>query len=490
MNPRMANLAGYRVGSEDWGTPQREGFLTALILCLGFLVSPANAEEPGGPSGEGPATHRAAVFRIEGKDIPESGLDFLSELVRQEVAKSDSLIVLDRTFSADPDQMHVFALETGDTAAALLVHAGHLGVDKVVTGTIARLGDLYIIELRMIDVASGQVERAEIAEFVGELRDIRIPVRTVAQRLVGIGGFETLKDSYLHISSTPTGAKVFIDGLLEGRTPQKVRVAPRGYEIKVVMPGYTIWEQDVQLKSGETLSLNAALIPTQSVQEVVQDGREPLVTFAVPYIVAFAEGALYLMDVESGRPYLGAILVGGPLGYYATSRRLAQVDISIGRAWMIISSGLWGAAWGILGAGSAAFDEARPYVALSMAVSALGIYGSAQVTAERNISRKRVSLINIGGFMGSAVGLGIPYLLDAGETRSYTTGLLAGGVIGALGAMHLTRGLDFTGDEISGGPAQSLLSISGRDTSWGLPMPRSSFLGSGIYTTLMEARFH
>ena len=115
---------------------------------------------------------------------------------------------------------------------------------------------------------------------------------------------------------------------------------------------------------------------------------------------------------------------------------------------MIVSSGLWGAAWGLMGAGASALDEPRPYVAASMAASAAGIFLSSGFAKQRELSRKRVSLINAGGFLGSAIGLGLPYLLDAQGARIYMFGLLAGGIIGTVSAVNLTSGLDFveTGD--------------------------------------------
>ena len=110
---------------------------------------------------------------------------------------------------------------------------------------------------------------------------------------------------------------------------------------------------------------------------------------------------------------------------------------------MIVSSGLWGAGWGALGVGTSGNDSPRPYVAMSIASSVVGIAVSTAVTEKRPISRKRVSFINTGGFMGSAVGLGIPYLLDVSRPRVYNMSLLAGGVLGAMIATSLTSGLDF-----------------------------------------------
>ena len=122
---------------------------------------------------------------------------------------------------------------------------------------------------------------------------------------------------------------------------------------------------------------------------------------------------------------------------------LGNQEIDIGRAWMIVSSGLWGAAWGALGVGTSGLDSPRPYVAMSLASSVVGLVTAVSVTEHREISRKRVSFINTGGFLGSAVGLGIPYLLDISRPRVYNMSLLAGGLLGIAISASLTSDLDF-----------------------------------------------
>ena len=58
-----------------------------------------------------------------------------------------------------------------------------------------------------------------------------------------------------------------------------------------------------------------------------------------------------------------------------------------------------------------------------------------------------LSVINGGGFLGSAIGLGIPNLFNA--DKGYALGLLTGGIIGTVSAIKLTGGLDFVGTKNS-----------------------------------------
>ena len=165
------------------------------------------------------------MCRLVGQDLPASGLQYLSELVQPEVAQAESLIVV-RGLGA-----------CGNGAEAAASAAREAGANKAVVGRIACLGDLYIVELGLVDAVRELEEGSETVEFTGELRGLRIPVRTAAQRLLGTGGRTSLAESFVHISSTPKGARVLLDGLLEGRAPLRLRVGPGDHVIEAALPG-------------------------------------------------------------------------------------------------------------------------------------------------------------------------------------------------------------------------------------------------------------
>ena len=231
---------------------------------------------------------RIAVCRVAGTDLARSGLRYFSELVQTELAKANNLEVVDEiiTCSRDPE--------------SVAVSGRSVGADKVVAGDVASVGDLFVVKLRLVDCATNEVVREESIEDVGARLDPRLLVRTAAQRLAGIGGWDTLKESYVHISSTPADARVFINGLLEGNAPVKVRVAPGRHQISALLPEHSEWSLGVDVKHGETLSLNASLVDVLKATQSKSDGGKILLGFAVPYAVAFGQGALYLSDVKSG----------------------------------------------------------------------------------------------------------------------------------------------------------------------------------------------
>lgn len=66
----------------------------------------------------------------------------------------------------------------------------------------------------------------------------------------------------LSVSSSPSGAKVYVDGSYYGRTPQKVHgLAAGGHRVEVRLDGYDTWSSTQQVRPGETTSVRADLHP-------------------------------------------------------------------------------------------------------------------------------------------------------------------------------------------------------------------------------------
>ena len=393
-------------------------------LCRAFAIIAAVLSCPSDAS-----TIRIAVCNLEGEGLPRGATSWLSELITGEIAKADSLTATE-------------TLECGSDTDAIDL-GRRAGAAKVITGRVVTVADLFVVELTLLNTTSGEVEASQTVEVVEAPLDPRSTIRVATQQLLGIGGESTLPQAWISVSSTPAGARVYVGGLLEGRAPITVRVKPGRHSLRATLPEYAPWALDVDVKNGETLSLNASLGRALVATQAKSHGGRVILGFLVPYVTAVGEVSLYIADVQSGRPYFGWLLVAPPATYLIASDNLGNQEIDIGRAWMIVSSGLWGAAWGALGVGTSGLESPRPYVAVALASSVVGLATVVTITEHREISRKRVSFINTGGFLGSAVGLGIPYLLDISHPQVYSMALLSGGLLGIAISTSLTSDLDF-----------------------------------------------
>lgn len=70
--------------------------------------------------------------------------------------------------------------------------------------------------------------------------------------------------AYLSINSSPSGAKVFINGYHKAQTPASIKVVsvsevPRQYSVKLFKEGYYPWEKMVTLTRGSTKDFSVNL---------------------------------------------------------------------------------------------------------------------------------------------------------------------------------------------------------------------------------------
>jgi hypothetical protein len=77
---------------------------------------------------------------------------------------------------------------TGCTSQECVVEAGQLlGVKNIVAGSVGKVGSIYVISLRMIDVAKGNIVKNVDEEIEGDIADVlRVGLRNVARKMAGL----------------------------------------------------------------------------------------------------------------------------------------------------------------------------------------------------------------------------------------------------------------------------------------------------------------
>ena len=66
--------------------------------------------------------------------------------------------------------------------------------------------------------------------------------------------------SVLNVTSTPTGAQVFVDSTFKGLTPVDVPLVPGSYEVRLNLPDYYEWEAQLQIGEENPTPLKVRLV--------------------------------------------------------------------------------------------------------------------------------------------------------------------------------------------------------------------------------------
>jgi len=187
---------------------------------------------------------KIAVMDFEPRGISQFEAASLSDRFRSELIATRAFDVMER------NQMDLVLKEQGFqqtgacSEASCIVEVGQLiAVQQMATGSIGKVGSIYSIEVKILDVGTGQIVKTVSEDCDCPIEHVLLTVmKRVAQKLAGMqvenqsAAIQIQKgNAGLFVKSTPSGAKIYIDGKLrDGRTPLTLQELMAGsHEVRV-----------------------------------------------------------------------------------------------------------------------------------------------------------------------------------------------------------------------------------------------------------------
>ncbi|MBD3420890.1 MAG: hypothetical protein GF398_12290, partial [Chitinivibrionales bacterium] len=135
----------------------------------------------------GSAADNVAVMNLKNASgVSQGEAELISDRLRVELFRTGSVNVMER------DQMQEILKEQGFqqsgacTDEACLVEVGQLlGVKSLVTGSIGKLGSIFMVNLRMIDVSTARISKVVSKDIRGEIEEVVDYLPEIAAQLVG-----------------------------------------------------------------------------------------------------------------------------------------------------------------------------------------------------------------------------------------------------------------------------------------------------------------
>jgi TolB-like protein len=110
-----------------------------------------------------------AVLEFEGKNVTAVDASILTDKLRGELIRTGRFTVLERGAMNDILKEQGFQ-RTGCTDESCIVEIGQLiGVKKMIAGSIGKIGNMFFISGRMIDIESGQIDKVVDEEIEGDI---------------------------------------------------------------------------------------------------------------------------------------------------------------------------------------------------------------------------------------------------------------------------------------------------------------------------------
>ncbi|MCK4641720.1 MAG: PEGA domain-containing protein [Candidatus Marinimicrobia bacterium] len=208
-------------------------------------------------------------FEAQGGLTPQEAA-VLTNRLRSKLVATNVFIMLDRGRMDEILKEQGFQI-SGCTSTKCKVEMGSLlNVQKIVSGSIGKIGKLYTLEIALIDIVNAKVIKSLTRDYTGEIEGIIGLMGPIADELAGISKSVTTVSvetapaesgvGVIKIVTVPTQAMVYIDGIKLGLTPFKSEELKAGeYTIKITKQGYLDHEQTFSVEAEQTNSLGISL---------------------------------------------------------------------------------------------------------------------------------------------------------------------------------------------------------------------------------------
>lgn len=254
-----------------------------------------------------------AVLDFETVAMSKSEGRILTNKLRNELVKSGKYVVLDRG-EMDAVLSEQGFQQTGCTSSDCAVQMGQiLGMSHIISGSIGKIGELFYIETKLIDVETSQIVRSVDTHSKGSLEKLLIQsMPEIAFELTGIRVKKTTTDSAsfgepkkeiedtrrlgaLEIDVDPSDTKVYVNKKYVGIDDTTLLNVPPGTYIVVGVWGAMRTVRRAEVFPGEETDVDIEMEPTY-----VEIDIEPDIAQVFINDKPYGRGDLDIYDIDPG----------------------------------------------------------------------------------------------------------------------------------------------------------------------------------------------
>jgi hypothetical protein len=206
-----------------------------------------------------------AVLNLEAVGVSQGESITMTDRFRSELVNSGAFSIIERSELEEILTEQGFQ-QTGCTSDECAVEIGKLlNIRRICAGSIGKVGALYTVSVRMIDVETGEILltvtedcRCPVEEVLtGSMKKIADKLVEASKSIVTISG-GGMGDIYL--KSTPPDAQIYINNKLQQeRTPATVRNLPTGECLIKVVKGDFVGSRVVTVMPNDIVDITIAM---------------------------------------------------------------------------------------------------------------------------------------------------------------------------------------------------------------------------------------
>ena len=253
-----------------------------------------------------------SILDFNGEDVQDKLLRACYNQLEESLIESNRFTVIDKSQRDEILDEQEFQ-NSGMCDDACAVEIGQLvGAEFLMLGEVIGFGDLYQVNIKIINIEKGDVAEKVTSQIEGGMSDLlngmedasqeivrRIASGSVPQSFMGQSGqMITTQKTYgrVDIISDPQGADILIDLIEYGVTPKTIEKIETGYHNLILnYPGYERLQKRIMVVEGQTLSVSEFLVPKTGSLSIITEppganvyldnitrGQTPLDIFDLP----------------------------------------------------------------------------------------------------------------------------------------------------------------------------------------------------------------
>ncbi len=220
---------------------------------------------------------RVAILDMELTGMDSSMIPIFTNRFRAELITTDEFDVMERNRMEEILQEQGFQQTGACTSDECLVEAGRmLGVARMIAGSVGKVGTLFTITARMIDVETGRillsvtedtpkpVENVLTESLKNTAEKLSVQAAAADDKLTGFGS--------LSITSDPVGARIFLDGkILPDVTPFVIDSIATGVHVLRLQKDVLAASKAIFIAPKEMNSIDLSLTMAKGTLKVIAD---------------------------------------------------------------------------------------------------------------------------------------------------------------------------------------------------------------------------
>ena len=197
-----------------------------------------------------------AVLQFDADNISESEVRILTNRLNTEIFNIGKFVVIERS-QMEEIMKEQGLQQSGCVSSECAVEVGKLlGVDAMITGSMGRLGSLYTISARMIDVESGRILNTVSKDVSGSI-DILL-TKTMTEIAAELSGTQIAVT--VNLIKSPKEMFLYLDNKLLSRETEQLELTYGEYSFSSLYPKYESFYTDLKIDSASSIDLKLELI--------------------------------------------------------------------------------------------------------------------------------------------------------------------------------------------------------------------------------------